>query len=122
MKNTEQQTSRLGGKLNMNRLNLAWLSVLGLMTSSISAFAEDAAHAAGTTGWAAPFAVGIGMALAVIAASTAQGRIAAAYMNGVSRNPGAQKAMGTQLILSLVFVETLVLFTFAIVYLLMGKI
>jgi F-type H+-transporting ATPase subunit c len=69
-----------------------------------------AAEAAGGN-WARPIAAGLGIALAVIAASTAQGKIAASYMDGVSRNPGAQKAMGTQLILSLVFVETLVLFT-----------
>lgn len=104
-------------------LNNYWL-VLGGIFTSVTAFAQDAAtttaHAV-TAAWSAPLAVGLGIALAVIAASTAQGRIAASYMEGVSRNPGAQKAMATQLILSLVFVETLVLFTFAIVYLLMGK-
>jgi F-type H+-transporting ATPase subunit c len=81
-------------------------------------------HAMGISGgvsWGAYLGVGLGMALAVMAAATAQGRIAASYMDGVARNPGAQKLMGTQLILSLVFVETLVLFTFAIVFLLMGK-
>lgn len=98
----------------------------GLFMSSAQVFAEEHAAAAtssgaGSSGLAA-CAVGIGMALAVIGATTAQGKIAVSYMDGVSRNPGAQKSMGTQLILSLVFVETLVLFTFAIVYLLMGKI
>lgn len=82
--------------------------------------AEELGHAAmGPAPWSTSFAVGLGMALAAGAAATAQGRIAASYMDGVSRNPSAQKSMGTQLILSLVFVETLVLFTFAIVYLLM---
>ncbi len=109
--------------MNTKRVNFGWMAVLGAMTSSLSAFAEEAAHTAATSagGWAGPVAVALGMALAVVAASTAQGRIASSYMQGVSRNPGAQKGMGTQLILSLVFVETLVLFTFAIVYLLMGK-
>ncbi len=105
-------------------LNKSWMWMSGLLLSSVSAFAEEGAHAAASAGassWPVPVAVGFGMALAVIAASTAQGKIAASYMDGVSRNPGAQKAMGTQLILSLVFVETLVLFTFAIVFLLMGK-
>ena len=99
-----------------------WLWLGGLLLTSTNLFAEEAAHAAGVPVWSTPLAVGLGIALAVIAASTAQGRIASAYMDGVARNPGAQKAMATQLILSLVFVETLVLFTFAIVYLLMGKI
>jgi F-type H+-transporting ATPase subunit c len=92
----------------VNNLGL-WI---GALMVSTSAFAEEAGHAvANNANWAGPLAAGFGIALAVIAASTAQGRIASAYMDGVSRNPGAQKAMGTQLILSLVFVETLVLFT-----------
>lgn len=100
-----------------------WLWLGGLLFT-VNAFAEEGTHAAAASAlnWSTPLAIGLGIALAVIAAATAQGRIASAYMEGVSRNPGAQKAMGTQLILSLVFVETLVLFTFAIVYLLMGKI
>lgn len=98
-----------------------WLWVGGLFTC-VTTFAQEGAQVAATTiGWPGPVSVGLGITLAVIAASTAQGRIATSYMEGVSRNPGAQKAMSTQLILSLVFVETLVLFTFAIVYLLMGK-
>ena len=98
-----------------------WLCLVGII-ASMPALAEEAGHAASAAvTWSTPLAVGFGMALAVVAAATAQGKIAASYMDGVSRNPGAQKSMGTQLILSLVFVETLVLFTFAIVFLLMGK-
>jgi len=94
-------------------LSNSWLWVAGLMASS-SVFAEEgheAVAAVADGSWARPIAAGLGIAIAVVAASTAQGKIAASYMDGVSRNPGAQKAMGTQLILSLVFVETLVLFT-----------
>lgn len=103
-------------------ISKSWWTVVGLMVS-IPALADEAGHAvAGSVPWSTPFAVGMGMALAAAAAATAQGKIASSYMDGVSRNPGAQKLMGTQLILGLVFVETLVLFTFAVVYLLMGKI
>lgn len=104
-------------KLISNRM---WL--VGLLMTSASAFADEAAHAAGKGDWSSYIAVGIGMALAVMAAATAQGKIAAAFMDGVSRNPGAQKSMFVPLILSLVFVETLVLFTFLIVSGLSGKI
>lgn len=88
------------------------------------AMAEEGAHAAGgALGglWSSPFAVGIGIALAVIGAATAQGRIAAAFMEGVSRNPGAQKSMFVPMIISLAFVETLVLFTFLVVNGISGK-
>ncbi len=103
----------------MNR-NLALF--VGLVACA-AGFAEEGHAAAGTLSsvWAAPLAVGLGMALAVMAAATAQGKIAAAFMDGVSRNPGAQKSMFVPLILSLVFVETLVLFTFLIVSGLSGK-
>ncbi len=104
-------------------ISRCWWMILGVM-ASVPAMAEDAGHAiaGGGASWSPAFAAGIGMALAVFAAATAQGRIGASYMDGVSRNPGAQKAMGTQLILSLVFVETLVLFTVFIALQLIGKI
>ncbi len=103
-------------------INHSWLVLGGLLTS-VSAFAEGAhaAAAGGSPVWSSPLAVGLGIALAVIAAATAQGKIAAAFMEGVSRNPGAQKSMFVPLILSLVFVETLVLFTFLVVNTLAGK-
>ena len=84
--------------------------------------ANEAAAATGNGSgqWIAP-AAAMGIALAVIAAATAQGRIASSYMEGASRNPGAEKVMKTQLILSLVFVETLVIFTLLISIMLMGK-
>jgi len=108
-----------GKKMNTNLVKKYWLLVVGVMLSSLSSFADEAgqaASAAASGDWVKALAGGLGIALAVIAASSAQGKIAVSYMDGVSRNPGAQKSMGTQLILSLVFVETLVLFTVAVVF------
>ena len=106
----------------MKMITSNWMWVIGMFLTSVSAFAEEGAHAAaGGAMWSTPLAVGVGMALAVMAAATAQGRIGAAFMEGVSRNPGAQKSMFVPLILSLVFVETLVLFTFLIVNGITGK-
>ncbi len=105
----------------MKRNNYFWLTLAGLLMP-LASFAEEGIHAATGGGAAgAAIAVGFGIALAVIAASTAQGRIAASFMEGVSRNPGAVDVMRTPLILSLIFVETLVLFTVLIVIMLMGK-
>lgn len=87
----------------------------------VAAMAEEA-HAAGGAGPLGATAVGFGLALAVIAAATAQGRIATAFMDGASRNPGAVNVMKTPLLLSLIFVETLVLFTVLICFMLMNKI
>ena len=99
----------------MKMITKNWMWMTGPLLMSANAFAEEGAHVAGAAMWSTPLAVGFGMALAVVAAATAQGKIASAFMEGVSRNPGAQKSMFVPLILSLVFVETLVLFTFLIV-------
>ena len=89
----------------------------------VAAFAEETAHVVGgSAGGAGAAAVGIGLALAVMAAATAQGRIATAFLDGASRNPGAVNVMKTPLLLSLIFVETLVLFTVLVCFMLMNKI
>ena len=96
-----------------------WLAVLAMFAPMAAFGAEGAmADGAGLMG----LGVGLGIAIAVYAASTAQGKIASSFMEGISRNPGAADVLRTPLILSLVFVETLVLFTVLIVIMLMGKI
>jgi F-type H+-transporting ATPase subunit c len=50
-----------------------------------------------------------------------QGRAVAAAMDGIARNPAAQPKMFVPMILGLVFMETLVLFSFVIAFLLIGK-
>jgi F-type H+-transporting ATPase subunit c len=86
------------------------------------ALAEGGAPAAsGNGGWIG-LGVSFAIAIAALGAALSQGKIAAAFMEGVSRNPGAVDAMRTPLILSLVFVETLVLFTVLIAFSLIRKI
>lgn len=93
------------------------------MLFPMMAFAEEGAHgAAGGGGSWIGLAAGLGMGIAVFGAGGAQGKIAAAFMEGVSRNPQAVNLMRTPLILSLIFVETLVLFTLLIALMLVGKI
>ena len=102
-------------------MKMSRLVLLGLL-SPLASFAEEA-HGAVVTS-AAPWiavAVGFGMAFAVIAATTAQGRIASAFMDGASRNPAATDGMKTPLILGLAFIESLVLFTVLIAFMLIGK-
>ncbi len=98
--------------------------ILAALLFPFASFAEDAAHVASGVASAAPWialAAGFGMALAVAAATTAQGRIASAFLDGASRNPGAADGMKTPLILGLAFIESLVLFTVLIAFMLIGK-
>lgn len=102
--------------------NYLRLSVFG-MVLPLFAFAEEAVGAAAhDAGSMLGPAAGFGIGLAVLGAALGQGKIAAAYMDGAARNPNASGVMRTPLILSLVFVETLVLFTLLICFSLIGKI
>jgi F-type H+-transporting ATPase subunit c len=95
-----------------------WLSALALvMLVAPAAFAQGnapggEAHAEGLLFIAAAF----GMGIAAFGCGLGQGKIGAAALEGIARNPGAANAMFTPLILSLAFVETLVLFTFLMIY------
>lgn len=100
-------------------LNLGKLVLAGYLLPVAAFAAEEGMASGGNSGIA--IAIGIAMGLAVFGAALGQGKIAAAFMEGVSRNPGAANAVKTQMILALVFVETLVLFAVLISFILSGK-
>jgi len=94
---------------------------LAAMLLPMVSFAEAAGEAAGGGHPYVGLGVGIGMGLAVFGAGLGQGKIGAAFMEGTSRNPSSANVTRTMLILSLIFVETLVLFAVLISFILSGK-
>jgi len=58
---------------------------------------------------------GFAMAIAAAACGYAQSRVGVAACEGMARNPGARPGLFLFMILSLVFIETLALFTFAMI-------
>lgn len=60
---------------------------------------------------------GFAMAIASAACGIAQAKATSAACEGLARNPGAAPAIRFALILALVLIESLALYTFAIVYL-----
>jgi F-type H+-transporting ATPase subunit c len=78
-------------------------------------FAQDTGASSGKSLGA--IAAGFGMALAAFGAALGQGRVASAACEGMARNPGAAGAIRASMILGLVFIETLALFTLAIIML-----
>jgi F-type H+-transporting ATPase subunit c len=83
-----------------------------VMVLAPAAMAQEGA--AGGAGKAlGALAVAIGMGAAAFGCGLGQGRIASAACEGMARNPGAAGAIRAAMILGLVFVETLVLFTLA---------
>jgi len=102
-----------------NKLILAIAPAIALLSST--AFAQDAAvGGANKFDAQAMAALGAGLAigLAVLGGGTGQGRAAAAALEGISRNPGAAGRIQTPMILGLALIESLVLFAFAIAFLL----
>src|SRR5512140_1122859 len=109
----------------MFKKKLALLSASLITLVSSSAFAQEAAGAAANKFSAqsmAALAAGIAIGLAVLGGATGQGRAAAAALEGISRNPGAAARIQTPMILGLALIESLVLFAFAIAFLLQGKV
>lgn len=67
-------------------------------------------------------AAGFGIALAAFGGAIAQGRAAAAALEGIARNPGASGKILTPMILALALIESLVIYTLIIAFVLSGKI
>ena len=91
--------------------------VLAVTILAPAVFAQETAGASGGGKGLLAIAAGFGMAIAAFGAAFGQGRIASAACEGIARNPGAAGAIRASMILGLVFVETLALFTLAIIML-----
>ena len=65
----------------------------------------------------APIGAGIGMALAAGLCGLGQGRAVGSTTEALARNPGTRPALMTFMIIGLAFIESLTLFTFAMIIL-----
>jgi F-type H+-transporting ATPase subunit c len=108
------------------KTQLATLAATVVTFLSTSAFAQEAMKAAETNKMdvqaAAAAAAGFAIAIAVLGGGLGQGRAVAAALEGISRNPGASDRIQTPMILGLALIESLVLFAFAIAFLLYSKV
>lgn len=94
------------------------LSVLGLLLlvfASPALAAEAAGPNSSPVNWVA-LTAGFSMAIASAACGYAQARATAAAAEGLARNPGAAPAIRFALILALVLIESMALYTFAIIF------
>jgi len=64
-----------------------------------------------------PIGVGLGMGLAAGLCGLGQGRAVGSTTEALARNPGTRAGLMTFLIIGLAFIESLTLFTFAMVFL-----
>jgi F-type H+-transporting ATPase subunit c len=66
-------------------------------------------------------AVGFGLPVAVLSAAIAQGRAAAAALEGMARQPEAAGSIRTAMIIALAFIESLVIYALLMFFLLQGR-
>jgi len=93
------------------------LAVLAVFLLAPAVLAQNQpAAAAPVTNWVA-ITAGFAMAIASGACGYAQAKATSAACEGLARNPGATPAIRFALVLALVLIESMALYTFAIIFL-----
>ncbi len=72
-------------------------------------------------GYWLPIGIALGIGMAALGGTLGQGRAASAALEGIARNPNAADKVFVPMILGLVFIESLVLFTWVLMLLMQLK-
>ena len=100
----------------MKRTVMVFLMALAALLFSVPAFAQGAAAGAISNAKWVAITSGFAMAIASAACGYAQSKATAAACEGLARNPGARPGIQFALILALVLIESMALYTFAIIF------
>ena len=101
----------------MNRYVAMFLTLVGALLVATPVFAQETAGGGASveiSKWAI-IAAGFGMAIASAVCGYAQSKATSAACEGLARNPGARPGIQFALILALVLIESMALYTFAII-------
>ena len=114
---------------NKVKFILSMMTTLVVVGFSSVAFADEAAVlqnqvdvAAMSNGAWIALAAGLAIGLAALGGALAQGRTAAAALEGIACNPASADRIFTPMILGLALIESLVIYALIIAFLLVGKI
>jgi F-type H+-transporting ATPase subunit c len=99
----------------MRKFAVIMLAVLAIALLTPAAFAAEGGAVVAGTNWVA-ITSGFAMAIASAGCGLAQGKATAAACEGLARNPGAAAPIRFALILALVLIESMALYTFAIIF------
>ena len=107
----------------MKNKMLAMLSLVATTLVASSAFAQDVAgsNEFDKQKWGL-LAAGLGMAIAAFGGALGQGKAAAAALEGIARNPSASDKLFTPMILGLALIESLVIYSLVISFMVLGKV
>jgi F-type H+-transporting ATPase subunit c len=100
----------------MRKLSFLFLMMLAVMLIASPAYAQGAGGAAPGRNWSVAIGVGLGMGLAAGLAGLGQGKVAGSVAEALARNPGARPGIQLALFIGLAFIESLVLFTFVLLF------
>jgi F-type H+-transporting ATPase subunit c len=96
---------------------------LTALFATVPALAQEAAHEAAASGNSMlGLAAGIAIGAAALGGALGQGKIGAAAMDGIARNPSAQGNMFIPMIIGLALIESLVIYALVIAFMLVQKI
>ncbi len=108
--------------MKLNRMVQAALAFLAVFGTSAVAFAEEGAATGNSAHFGlAAVAIALGIGLAAFGGAFGQSRAVAAALEGIARNPNASDKVFVPMILGLAFIESLVLFAWVLMFLLLGK-
>jgi len=101
----------------MKRYFAMFLTAAGMLLLAAPVFAQEAPSGAraDNTKWVI-ITAGFAMAIASAVCGYAQSKATAAACEGLARNPGARPGIQFALILALVLIESMALYTFAIIF------
>ena len=102
----------------LSLLSLAFLSLICIVDA---AFAEVAGAAGAEGSGLIAIAAGIAIGVAACGGALGQGKAISAALDSIGRNPSASGQLFTPMLLGLVFIETLVIFSFVIAFFLLDK-
>lgn len=106
----------------LSKIFASLASFAAVMLTGVVAFAQEGGPAAyGENVGLMALATAIGIGAAALGGTLGQGRAASAALEGISRNPNASDKVFVPMILGLAFIESLVLFTWVLMFLLQGK-
>jgi|SRR6185295_9815659 len=94
--------------------------IMAVMASGVAMAAEGVAGDSKAA--AIALAAGVAVGIAAFGAALGQGRVGAAAMESIGRNPNAAEKLFLPLVLTLALLEALALYGFVIAILLQGKI
>ncbi len=100
----------------MRKFALMLLVILAVCVFAPAALAQEHAGVAAATNWVA-ITAGFSMAVASAGCGYAQAKATSAACESFARNPGAAPAIRFAILLALVLIESMALYTFAIIFL-----